>query len=191
MKIEATPEEFMRLVLQGVENWRQAGKVLVAMMAKNPNIKAKLLRERPELSPTILATFERIGRGELHPMLLLSESPGFKAARELPYSEQERIVNEKKVELLIVQDGKADVLRADVKSLTAEQARQVFARDHVRDAAEQRLWIEDRRKPTLVTTSWIIEGDVVRFRKGVALSAAQLAAILEQMVKAATQRKAS
>ena len=189
MKIVATEEEFMRLVIQGVECWRDAGRILVAMMAKNPNVKSKILQKHPELSPNILATFERIGRGDLHPMLMLSESPGYKAARELPMSDQEKIVSEKKVDLLIFNDGKADVLKADVRSLTAEQTRQVFARDHLRDASEQRLWIEDKRKPSLVTTSWIIEGDTVRFRKGVTLSSTQLAGILEQMVKKATQPK--
>lgn len=189
MKTIANEQEFMRLVLQGVESWRQAGVLLVAMLKKNPRVKEQILKNHPELSASILATFEKIGRGELHPMLLLSESPGYIAARKLPYSDQERIVNEKKVELLLLKDGRADVINADVRTLTAEQAKQAFDKDHVRTPAEQRLYLEDKARPSLVTTSWIIEGDTVRFRKGVTLSVRQLTALLEKMIESATLAK--
>jgi hypothetical protein len=60
--------------------------------------------------------------------------------------------------------------KVDIRNLTTEQARQVFARDHLRDIAEQRAWLaQQSRKAKTVNvtpTNYRIKNGTVEFLLG-------------------------
>lgn len=178
-KIDNTVEQFMECLYEGVRAWEKAGKILISMMKHNPGIKDRILQDHPEVSASILAKLEAVGRGQLQPELLLSDSAPYKAARLLPMSDQRNLVHTGKVALLIDTVKGPDVIHADFKSLTPKQVSQVFAKDHIRTEAEQRLFIEGRRKA--IAKDWDFENGMIVFKRGARLSIQQLTGILQEV----------
>src|SRR5579862_1583816 len=99
---EITKEQARRLadfIQEGVESWVKAGKMLVQMVDANPNAYTIIQQECPHLSPNVLLAFEKIGRLEVCPWLLLDNSDGAKRLLQLPYKLQNEFYK-KKVEVL-------------------------------------------------------------------------------------------
>ena len=174
-----TEEHFIKCIKEGINAWSAAGKILVAMLKHNPNIKTKLRQNHPELSISILNKLEAVGRGHLKPELLLSDAPPYKAARRLPVSDQEFLLKQKAVPLVIYTESGIDEISANFDSLTAKQSNQVFAKDHIRTPAEQRLLLEEKRKQ--VARDWGFENGMVVFKRGAKMSVQQLTAIIQEV----------
>ena len=134
-------DAFVALVMKGVEAWIEAGKILVKNIDEDPDFGDKICDKCPDISAEMVCRFEQIGRQELHPRLLLSDAPGIRRLRKLPYDLQEKYVTHP-VNMLAT-DG--STINADVRNLTPDQAAQVFKHDGIRSLAEQRLWIEDTK----------------------------------------------
>jgi hypothetical protein len=121
--------------------------------------------------------------------LLLTSSPGFARLQKLPYSLQERFIEEP-IALIVHTEQGTDVLLVKAKDLTKEQAAQVFAPNRLRTEGEQKAWMIQqqsnaaRSTPSPNTTAaWRIKGGRVEFTAGASLSAGELATIITQLTK--------
>lgn len=144
MKIKKTTEmdEFASLVMQGIEAWVRAGEIVARCIDEDEGWVDSVCECHPEFTPDIIRRFEQIGRKVVHPRLFISDSPGCRKLRRLAYSIQEKVISSG-VDLLVKNGGQWDTIHAEVTGLTPDQAKQVFAHDHVRSEGEQRLWIEN------------------------------------------------
>lgn len=171
-------EKFVELLYEGVRAWEKAGKMLVNMTKRNPKVKEKILREHPEISSSILAKLEAVGRGIMKPELLLSDATPYRLARDLPVSDQERLLEDSQIPLVVEKDGSFDVIHADFRHLNSKQSKQVFSKDHIRSEAEQRAYLEASRK-TPPKKDWEMVDGMVVFRKGAKMTVSQLSSIIE------------
>jgi hypothetical protein len=92
MNITSQIDCFAKLVSEGIKKWEQAGKLLVALSDADPSVYSKITQRHPFVSMDMLMAFEKIGRKQLHPILLLSDSPAARKASTLPYQDQKKII---------------------------------------------------------------------------------------------------
>lgn len=180
-------ETFIDLFRQGVEAWIKAGEILVEMVDNDPHTYDYIIEKCPTLNPGILGRFEQIGRKILHPQLLLTASPGFARLRRLPFSMQERFIEEP-VALVVHTDEGTDVMLVKAQNMTKDQAEQAFGPGRLRTEGEQKAWLMDQRskkaKPIGSNLpAWSIRGGRVIFNEGATLSAGELATIITQLTK--------
>ena len=186
--IDAKIENFITLFRQGVEAWIKAGEVLVELVDEDPHAYDYIIQKNPQLNAGVLGRFEQMGRKTLHPQLLLTASPGFTRLQKLPYSLQERFIEEPIPLIVHAEDG-LDVLLVKARDLTKEQASQVFSTDRIRTEGEQRAWLMQQRsnaaRPanSASTPPWVIRSGRVQFNQGASLSAGELAMIISQLTK--------
>lgn len=180
---------FIELFRQGVEAWIKAGEILVELVDDDPHVYDYIIQQCPTLNAGILGRFEQMGRKSLHPQLLLSASPGFAKLQKLPYSMQERFIEEP-IPLIIETEDGTDVLLVKAKDLTKEQASQVFAQNRLRTEGEQKAWLIQQRANSARTVGstkpWRLSGDslIVKTADGeVRFPRSQLAAFVAQLTK--------
>ncbi len=140
----AAIERFIQLVQQGYESWIEAGRIVCEQTDNDPSFPEKVTKKHPEISEDVIYAFEQIGRRKLHPKLLMSNKPGPRRLRSMPYELQERFIEEP-VNVLVENNGKWEELRVSVFNLTPLQARQVFNGNTIRPAAAQRAFIESEK----------------------------------------------
>ena len=99
------------------------------MIDKDPTVIDRIVNT-DLVSREVLARFEKIGRKQVIPDLFLSEAPGVRKLRSMPYSVQKYYAS-KPVEVLVMNGGDADMLKVEVKNLTPAQVAQVFTADGV------------------------------------------------------------
>lgn len=176
--------EFITLFKDGVNAWIKAGEILVAMVEGDPHTYDYIIQECPQLNAGILGRFEQMGRKTLHPQLLLTASPGFAKLTKLPFSMQERYIDEP-IPLIVHTDEGTDVLLVQAKNMTKEQASQVFTTGRIRTEGEQKAWLMQQRsnaaKPAEKSSKpWSIKGHRVTIN-GIEFTRRELAGILAQM----------
>jgi len=162
LKIEnQIAQQIIDALNRGLSAFSDAGKLLVDAIAEYPNIKERIMELEPRIDPQALADLERIGRKQLHPMLMASNRPALKALRKMPYSEQERYATQP-VELLVVANpDNTTTLQVSIHSMTADQVRQAFNGNHVRSLAEQRAYIESEKSKRMIKQAPPITSDYV------------------------------
>lgn len=162
LKIESqVAQRIIDALSRGLAAFAEAGEILVNALTEYPNIKERIMELEPRIDPQALADLERIGRKQLHPMLMASNRPALRALRRMPYSEQERYATQP-VELLIVDSAdKTSTLQVSIHSMTADQSRQAFNGNHVRSLAEQRAYIETERAKRMIKQAPPITSDYV------------------------------
>jgi CRP-like cAMP-binding protein len=180
----ATVDQFLTLFKEGYDAWVKAGEVLVELIDANPQVIDEILDRYPDINAGVLRQFEKLGRKQLHPLLLLESTPGESRLARLPYSEQVRHID-KPVEIIVETDAGPDTMQVETKHLTRLQSEQVFAKDHVRSLAEQRAWLMDRRERSvtdaLQTHPWRIVGKNQVEVAGVRLTRKQVLEILKEL----------
>jgi hypothetical protein len=128
---QAQIDAFITHFRRGVEEWITAGEILVQMVEQDPYVYDYIIQQCPQINAGILGRFEQMGRKTLHPQLLLTASPGFAKLQKLPFSLQERYIEEPVPVIVHTADG-TDVLLVKAKDMTKEQAAQVFAPGRIR-----------------------------------------------------------
>jgi hypothetical protein len=179
--------EFIALFKQGVEAWIKAGEILVRLVEDDSHAYDYILKQCPQINAGILGRFEQMGRKTLHPQLLLTSSPGFSKLQRLPFSLQERYIEEP-VPLVVHTDDGTDILLVQAKNMTKEQASQCFGQGRIRTEGEQKAWLMQQRsnnaRPVKSSEpAWRIKGGRVVFREGASMSAGELATIIAQLTK--------
>lgn len=139
-EIDDLCKEMANLVSQINENMKRIGEICVQIIDSAPDGREQLQKRLPRLGAAMLRRFEAVGRGSLHPKL----GPGTPyhyagMVGKMPLDVQEHLVTGGAVSLLT---ASGDELMVTLDSMQADQARQVFASDHVRTLAEQRALIE-------------------------------------------------
>jgi hypothetical protein len=186
-EMNAKIDSFITLFNDGVQAWIKAGEILVELVEADPHSYDYIIQKCPTLNAGILGRFEQMGRKTLHPQLLLTASPGFGKLQKLPFSLQERYIEEPIPLVVHTEDG-TDVLLVQAKNMTKEQAAQVFAPGRIRTDGEQKAWLMQQRsmaaKPVnKPEAAWTIKNGRVIFRETTSLSAGELATILAQITK--------
>ena len=182
---KAQIETFIQHFRRGVEEWITAGEILVQMVEEDPYVYDYIIAQCPQLNAGILGRFEQMGRKTLHPQLLLTASPGFAKLQRLPYSMQERYIEEP-VPVIVHTDDGTDVLLVKAKDMTKEQAAQVFAPGRIRTTGEQKAYLVQQAshraidKKDAVEKPWKIRGHRVIINN-VEFTRKELYAILSQM----------
>jgi hypothetical protein len=145
----------------------------------------KLCREQaPSLPPLFWRGIERVGRGQTHWKLLLGAGGTHEAKiGRLPMSVQKDICEGVKFEMLTRTN---DVVKVDVRTISADQARQVFAADHIRSVAEQKAWqaehiLPDAEPPAERLPIRYLAGGKVRFLRNVVCTRTDLKRILMEL----------
>ena len=178
--------EIANCIQRGMEAWVEAGEIIAKMLDEDPSAVDTIAREIPGLTKEILFTFERIGRRELHPSLLINNSPGVKRLAQVSYSQQERYVNNP-MPVIVCVDGGYDTLQIKCEDLTPQQCAQVFDRGVIRDDGAQRAYIEAEKKkaimegiPTEYLPYHVTKGKAT-FRKGCILTKREVKNMLAVM----------
>lgn len=178
--------EIRELVVQGVQAWTEAGSRLVRLLDDGHQLEQ--LAEQAGLGQDILTRLVAVGRGRIHPDLLLHTSPAAKLLRGCDVSVQRRYI-EQPLELLVLRDDQPQTLQVKLDALTPEQARQVMDRNHVRDLAEQRAWLEDQLKKRRSKRqaavedegNFVIKGHKVLFKQGASMTKDELIKIAARL----------
>jgi hypothetical protein len=180
--------QFVELYTQGVEAWVAAGEIIVELVEADPYVFDSIIAKCPHLNAGILGKFEQMGRKIIHPHLLMNSSPGTERLAKLPYSVQQRYIDEP-IALVVHTEHGTDVLKVKAKDMTSAQAKQVFKQDRIRTEGEQKAYMMDQEsrtaivKPSSNSTPWSIKNGRVIFQQGASLSAGELAMILTQLTK--------
>lgn len=129
--------EFVHLVNTGIESWVKAGELLVKMVEADAGVRSRILKACPSISMQTLMAFERMGRRQVYPYLLLETCVASKKLLELPVELQEKYIKEP-VEVLCDWRNGPVVRRINLRSLTRAEAERVFCQTGVRPIEEQR-----------------------------------------------------
>ena len=180
-------EAFINLFREGVEAWIKAGEILVELVEEDPKAYDDLIKACPTLNAGILSRFEQMGRKQLHPQLLLGSSAGFAKLKRLPYSLQERYLNEP-IPVVIDTDAGPDKLLVKARDMTPDQANQVFSGSRLRTEGEQRAYLLQKeadapkhKGPSI--TLWSKKNGRIYFNPDVGFTPSDIASILAQNTK--------
>lgn len=171
-----------QLITEGIMKWMDAGEILCSYLDSGGDIIEA--SEQTGLSVDILCRFEQIGRKQIHPRLLASQSPGMRYLSKCPYSQQEAFIDTP-IEVL-VKGG--DSLLVNVDNLTSDQCKQVFSRGHVRSLPEQTAWVKSEeikhivREDEYAPVPYTVTGKKVSFKKGTVMTVKELRKLLESMI---------
>jgi hypothetical protein len=181
--------ELKDALASGLEAWEAAGQCVVSLLDVHGLTLEQIAEASGEdfITPNLVAQFERIGRKQVLPRLLVSESPASRHLQKLPLSEQTRLMDGN-VELFILKSGKPDVLSVAVKDLTSQQCKQVFDKHGVRSLGAQRAFVEARAQEEEIrviksenAAPWVVKNGRVVFRESCEVSRHDLAMILAQL----------
>lgn len=171
-----------KLLRATAEGLIEAGELVVKMLEADEDFPDKFNEAFPEYPTDLIYALDRVGRKQLHPKLLFSNCPGAVRLRHLPYELQEKYLSEgPKVMIREGRDWK--FIKITIFNLTPDQARQVFAEDHLRNDAEQRAWIEDKQSKVLVPFDepFRVSGHKCMVMTPCTITRKQLVGILAQM----------
>lgn len=174
---------FLEAMKRGYEGIKDAAEIAREAIAKDPEWPEKVAAKAPLFGALHIRRFADIGLKYIAELSFPS-SPGANALRKLPVAIQEKLFG--KSVAVLIQNG--ETLLIDISNLTKEQARQVFASDHVRDAAEQRAWIESEKLKTPKLTP-LQDGQPYQIKNhkfriaGYEFTVRQLQRIIDQMKK--------
>lgn len=184
---QALVSQFLDLYTKGIEMWTKAGEALVALLESNPDAYELIIENCPHLNPEILGRFEQMGRKMIHPRLLVESSPGFDRLANLPISIQTRHL-EDPIPLVVETPTGTDTLLVHARNMTTDQAKQVFASNHIRSEGEQKAWLVSQRSKKIRKTQpsggdspWKIKNGRVYFLSDCSFSPAELATLLAQV----------
>jgi len=180
--------EVIALFTAGLERWYEASLIVVDLIDEDAG-SIEILKQESNglLNDSLIAAFERIGRKQLIPQLAYMSGPGPERLAKMPFSVQEKYLNEPVDLLILKDDDSTDKLRVSVHDLTARQAAQVFDRDCVRSLPAQRAWLENERMRLCAAAKqapefpYKINGRRVTFVEGCTLTAKELARILSEI----------
>lgn len=157
--VDDSIKAFQDALQRGLDGITEAMEIAAREIAKDASWPDKV-EEQTAIPAVSITRWARLIQRQI-PQLLIDYSPGARLLSRLPKQLQTKYYSEP-LPLLIEKDGGFEVLRVDLRNLTPEQARQVFADDHVRTEAEQRAWIEDRKALSAVPAKTNLPYRIVR-----------------------------
>jgi hypothetical protein len=173
--------QFCDLVRQGIEAWEKAGALLVALLEEDPNVFEKIIANSVDgLKHEHLLTFERIGRKQLYPRLLLDESYPAKRVLDLGLSfDQQVALCDRPIKVAVARNDEIVTQLKRLNELTRSEAVTVIGEDGARSIAEQSQILIDRKARDPVR--YRIDGDHVVFFALSTFTRAQLEEIIQNL----------
>jgi len=144
------------------------------------------LAAEPGFPPRLLKILGRIGKDDFDTRLLMASSPGATLLKRLPGREQKRCLD-RPVDMVVMRGDQVDTIRVPIHEMEVRQAKQVFAKDHVRSHDEQKQWLLERERKTTTETAATLPPYEIRdrnkvfFRSNTILTAGDLARILAEL----------
>lgn len=176
--------EFRLAFTDGIESIVKAAAVYVEAIEFDSKLKDRFRDEFADIiPPSAWCGFEAVGRKWMHPKLLMGGGGNYASRiKKLPYSDQEKIFTGGKFEMLT---ANGDTLLVDVRSVTPDQAEQLFDRSHIRPLREQKSFLECRKsEPTpepMESLPYTVSDGKVYFRRGAMLNRQELKRLLTEM----------
>ena len=156
---EQAADAFVQVFRNAEEAFILAGSIYAKAIGQfGPATREVFASKYPKMSASTWRRLESVGVGALDARLLLGGSFGACCARRLPSHSQKEVLDNG-VNVLV---AGGDILRVKLDALTSDQAKQVFAGDHVRDPGAQRAWLESRKTPDAPAT----EGPAATVKNG-------------------------
>lgn len=176
------------LIQQGIDAWEQAGAIIVRLIDSGTSIDEIHDQMNGSIPTGALESFERIGRRQVVPSLLIADYPAASHLMKLSIDQQESLLSNG-CSLMILNESGPNVLKCSVRDLTGDQCRQLFNGNGVRSPGQQRTWIESNREKRATAKlalkaadePYIIRRGKVLFNKTCELTRQQLAMLLAQM----------
>ena len=138
---DATVNKINRLLESMTENMKEVGALYVRAIERNPAFRDHLIDEKPGVPASFWRSLEAVGRGQLDDRIMSGAIPYGNRLRKLTIAEQ-RLAIDNPV-MLLTSNG--ENLQIRLGDMGPDQVRQVFARDHIRAASEQKAWLESER----------------------------------------------
>jgi len=139
-------EQFITWVQCGIDAWSEAGRILNEMIAEDSNARSAIMDRIPWMTYQILVGFERIGRNEIYPHLLLDKSPGAHVLITLPYEEQKRL-HSAEIAIACVQRGEIITTHRKLQDMTKAEAELAMGGGSLRPVAEQSKLLLSKLRP--------------------------------------------
>lgn len=176
--------KFITVYSGGVDSLREAGDILVKLIALDSEVFGKITNECPHITVATLRALERIGRKQLCPHLFLDPSEGAKKASRLPYEEQERAC-ELPITVAVMSNGCARKIHKRLRELTKTEADLVFGDGKIRSFDEQKKILDAPASaiPAKPEVRWEFRAGGVFFHRNAFLLREELEAIIRDMPK--------
>lgn len=129
----------------------------------------KALEVRPELRAELIADgfpaqtadrMERLGRGQIHPSLVLSSARWAGKLITLPLSQQTHLIA---TGVEVLEPGGTESRLLPLDALSSQQLKQVFGKGTVRSLAEQRTWQAEQQPRKTEVAPVTFERDGIHF----------------------------
>lgn len=183
-KVTEAIEQFGVFMDDGIKKIHDACKIfteVIDVIGRRKGMKL-FLKRYPNIPRSAWTRFEAVGRGMLRSELLFNFSQGAKQLRCMPVADQDKYLGEP-TEVLT---STGDVLRVSIKDMSRDQAKQVFATDHVRSLSEQKGYLETQRELRATTkvssVPYVVRGKkLIIHESGLSFTKHQLTKILADM----------
>lgn len=146
--IDSQIQQIADLINQGIEAWYEAGKTIANLVDEHGRqVYVEISEQIPYLGIDVLEAFEKVGRRQLCPQLLLADSsPGLIKLSQLPYEMQLRYHD---AEVTVVYRSGDEWLShsSKVTDLTRKEAELVFTESGIRSVEDQKkILLQQRRE---------------------------------------------
>ena len=173
---------FGEVFTAGIESIVKAAKIYVDAIEANPANADKFKDHfRDTIPPGAWSGFEAVGRKWMHPKLLLGGGGQYAhKIKRLPYSQQERVFEGGRFELLT---NGGETLHVDMREVTKDQVDQLLDGNHVRNLAEQKAYVESRavEPQQEAVLPYSIHDGKVTIRRGLTLTRDEVRRIWREM----------
>ena len=176
----------LKLLSTGFACIQQAAETYAALIQRHGanEINAMLAESAPSVTATFWRRLQSVGEQAIDSRLLYGSTSAHAKLRRLPRCEQETVLD---TGVMLYRDGAQsddDALLVKFDSLNPYQTKMVFADDHVRTIAEQRIWAENeclkRAHPKENAAPFSVRGHKVIINKGCTLSHSDLIRLVQE-----------
>ena len=168
----------------------ELGQIYVNAVDEDPHMRVLFQQECPDINGAVFKSFEKIGRKQVHPTLMIAECTGkiegtrARVLKNLPYALQAAVVSGERLDFLTT-DG--STLKVNATEASKDQLEQLFEDGSVRTLSSQKLYIERVKREQQAksmeaeTLPYVITSGRVTFKRGTHLNKKEMRRILQEM----------
>lgn len=198
-ELQITPAQTERVkevkaLMTSIKENLEAISLKILAMLDQDGMSIEAISVETGLPENVVSNFERVGRKQLLPSLLFATFEAASYVKQLPYSKQVELLEQKGVVEVatVMPDGSIDFRKTTVDQITGGEIKQVFSRNgagsNVRSLAQQRSYIESEKqkaaqsalKNAVPKDGWTVQGKHI-IHKGEKLNKQTLLAMLAQI----------
>lgn len=176
--------EAFNLALNGAkQNLLDAGRILCEMLDEDSDTFEHILESNRGVTLRFLESLERIGRGQLEPLLLTDPSPAAQraVAQALPMEDQKQLTSGF-VPVAVKDNGGVKVVQKQMSEITAQEAARVIGSGTIRTADEQIEMLKQADAAQAASKMrYAIKGDKIHFYTGADFTYSELLTLLTKI----------